>query len=232
MAIAAATLVVLWGRIFLPDRLPRRWRDTLHSISVPTAAVVGSLLLINGVSGVFVQTRTLFSSALLVAPVSLVLGVILLGVTRFARHRGRGAAATRSDASDWRPIAEGAGMFLLIGLGLFWAANDYSAALGATRARELVAELPRSPSTVIYSERSLGIRASGVTEIKCSDPNSVYRFRYDGLVFILRSGDQYLLLPRTWSPTSGVAIVLPQRDTLRLEFVPSSAPASGASPTC
>ncbi|MFI7442745.1 hypothetical protein [Nonomuraea indica] len=41
--------------------------------------------------------------------------------------------------------AEWAVVFVLVGVGLFWAANDYSAAVGRARARQFVTELPAAP---------------------------------------------------------------------------------------
>ena len=59
-----------------------------------------------------------------------------------------------------------------------------------------------------------------------------YRFRYDGLKLILESGDQYVFLPAKWSPTDGVAVLLPRNDSVRLEFFPSSAVATAQRLTC
>jgi hypothetical protein len=58
------------------------------------------------------------------------------------------------------------------------------------------------------------------------------RFRYDGLKLLPQSGDQYLLLPGTWSRRNGVAILIPRNDFLRLELVPASARATERPPTC
>jgi hypothetical protein len=42
---------------------------------------------------------------------------------------------------------------------------------------------------------------------------------------MLQSGNQYVFLPQAWSPREGVAIVMPRNDSLRLEFLPATAPA-------
>jgi hypothetical protein len=85
---------------------------------------------------------------------------------------------------------------------------------------------------VIYSERSLSLAAPGVREVRCRDPQAAYRFRYDGLKLVPQSGDQYLLLPEAWTPTNGVAILMPRSDTVRLEFIPASARGTVPRPTC
>ena len=68
--------------------------------------------------------------------------------------------------------------------------------------------------------------------MRCKDLQAGYRFRYDGLKLLPQSGDQYLLLPATWSPRNGVAILIPRNDSLRLELVPASARAAARAPTC
>ena len=68
--------------------------------------------------------------------------------------------------------------------------------------------------------------------MRCKDPQAGYRFRYDGLKLLPQSGDQYLLLPATWSRRNGVAILVPRNDSLRLELVPASARAAARPATC
>ena len=145
---------------------------------------------------------------------------------------GPGADGPAQPRPGWLAIVEWAAVFILVGLSLFWAANDYSAAVGRSRAREFVAELPLYPSAVVYSERSLALHAPGVREVRCRDPEAAYRFRYDGLKLVLQSGNQYLFLPQAWAPADGVAILMPRNDTVRLEFRPASAVATGQDAAC
>ena len=89
-----------------------------------------------------------------------------------------------------------------------------------------MARLPTYPSVVVYSERSLSMRAPGVRETRCRDPEAAYRYRYEGLTLALQSGDQYLFLPRRWTAADGVALLIPRSDALRLEFLrPAPGPA-------
>jgi hypothetical protein len=140
--------------------------------------------------------------------------------------------ARRAIGPRWVVVSEWAAVFVLVGLSLFWAANDYSAAVGGSRARQVVAELPTYPSAVVYSERSLSLHAAGVRETRCHDPEAAYRFRYDGLKLVLQSGDQYLFLPEGWSHSNGVAILLPRNASLRLEFIPPAARGTMQRPAC
>jgi hypothetical protein len=194
---------------------------------VPT---VGVVLTLNGLSRLFWNTR--LNTALAVAPLSLAAGVLLL---LWAVHRRRtetmasgGTAARKAGVA----VLEWGAVFLLVGLSLFWTANDYSAAVGRARAREFITELSSQPSVILYSELSLSLDGPGVREIQCADQEAGYRFRYDGLKLVLQSDNQYVLLPEAWTSDSGKAILMPRKDTLRLELVRASVADSVPGPTC
>lgn len=115
-------------------------------LRVLLAALVGGGLALT-VAGLWsVVATTVLSRHLAAAPISLAVGVVLLvyaaHLWRSIGARGAGAAPPRA---AWLAIAEWAGVFVLVGLSLFWAANDYSAAVGRSRARQFVAELPIYP---------------------------------------------------------------------------------------
>ncbi|HEY2959645.1 MAG TPA: hypothetical protein VGM21_15780 [Actinomycetota bacterium] len=219
--VAAVGLLVLWGHALLRARLAVGARPRVVGL-LPTATAVAGLVLagvgITAIFSVFVRTR--LNRYVPVAPLSLALGVLLLvyavQLRRLVTERPRGGRAA------WAAVAEWAAVFVLVGLSLFWAATDYSAAVGSSRARQFVAELPGYPDAVVYSARSLSLHAPGVREVRCHDPEAAYRYRYDGLKLMLQSGDQYLFLPAGWSRANGVAILVPRSDSLRLEFLPPS----------
>jgi hypothetical protein len=232
LVVAGAGLLILWGHAMLRTRLAAGSRPRVVRILVPAMAVVGLVLAAGGLWSVF--TPTLLNRHLVAAPLSLGFGVLLLVYTF---HLWRLLTATDENAgravgSQWAAVAEWAAVFVLVGLSLFWAANDYSAAVGRSRARQVVAELPTYPNAVVYSERSLSLHAPGVRETRCHDPNAAYRFRYDGLKLVLQSGDQYLFLPEGWSPSNGVAILMPRNASLRLEFIPEAASGTIQRPAC
>jgi hypothetical protein len=124
---------------------------------------------------------------------------------------------------EWAPVAEWGVVFVLVGLSLIWAASDYAAAVGRARAQHLASQLSTSTHAVLRSERSLGIDAPGVRERRCGNAKSAYPYRYEGLVLVIQSANQYVLLPTTWTPDTGVALVIPRTDAVRLEFVPYAA---------
>lgn len=221
--VACVVLVALWVHTVLRSRLAAGASPRLLRVLLPALAAGGLVLTAAGLWSVV--ATTVLNRYLAAAPISLAVGVVLLvyaaHLWRSTRAGGDGAAPPRA---AWLAVAEWAGVFVLVGLSMFWAANDYSAAVGRSRARQFVAELPIYPSAVVYSERSLNLRAPGVREVRCQDQEAAYRYRYDGLKLVLQSGDQYLFLPETWTPANGVAILMPRNDTLRLEFIPASAP--------
>ncbi|MEU1199757.1 hypothetical protein ABZ446_26515 [Streptomyces sp. NPDC005813] len=147
---------------------------------------------------------------------------------------GSNSGLSPAKRPEWAALAEWAVVFVLVGLGLVWAANDYAASVGVTRAQRFVAGLADYPSAVLYSERSLSISAPGVRETRCGTGKAAFAYRYDGLTLILQSGNQYVLLPYRWTRADGVALVIPRNDSVRLEFgpPPSSLPGAAQHPTC
>lgn len=141
-------------------------------------------------------------------------------------------APTHSVRPEWANLAEWGAVLVLVGLSLIWAANDYAAAVGRGRAEQLAAQLPTSATAVLYSERSLGIDTPGVREIRCRNSKSAYPYRYEGLTLVIQSADQYVMLPQSWTPSTGVALVVPRTDTVLLEFVPYSARGTLGRTTC
>ena len=224
---ACAALVALWAHTLLRSRLGAGASPWLLRWLLPALAGVGLVLTVLGVWSVV--GATILNRYLAVAPVTLAVGVVLLV---YAVHLWRSARSAGRPPAPWLTVLEWAGVFILVGLSLFWAANDYSAAVGRSRARQFVAELAIYPSAVVYSERSLNLHAPGVREVRCQDQEGAYRFRYDGLKLVLQSGDQYLFLPEAWTPADGVAILMPRTDTLRLEFLPAGASPAAQGPAC
>ncbi|MEU6155769.1 hypothetical protein ABZ816_37860 [Actinosynnema sp. NPDC047251] len=165
------------------------------------ATALGVLLTAVGLVNVF--GWRLFAVHFAVPPLCLAAGVLLLA------HNGKA-----------RGVAVWTAAFVMITLSLFWAVNDYSAAVGVAQARAVQAELPTYPEAVLYSAKSLNLRVSGVRETDYGTPDAAYRYRYDGLKLVVRSGGQYLFLPASWAPGSGVAVLVPRTDSVRVEFGP------------
>jgi hypothetical protein len=232
LVLAGAGLLALWAHSLLRAHLALGSRHRALRL-VAGMAAVGLVLAVGGFWSVFAVTalrRWLYGTA---APLSLAFGVLLLV---YAVHLWRSVVGARTPdpapGPAWGRVAEWAAVFVLVGLSLFWAANNYSVAVGRQRARQMVLQLPREPGVVLFSERSLSLAAPGVREVRCKDPQAGYRFRYDGLKLLPQSGDQYLLLPETWSRSNGVAILIPRNNSLRLELVPASAHGTSQPSAC
>jgi hypothetical protein len=104
--------------------------------------------------------------------------------------------------------------------------------VGTSRARWYAGRLHTLPDVVLYSERGLSLAGPGVREVRCAAKDAAYRFRYDGLKLMLRSGDQYLFIPGNWTPATGTAFVLPRTSSLRLEFARPFTHPRTSHPTC
>ena len=206
--LAVLGLAVAWGRLLAERFLPPSVRRPLGAWAPRAAAVLGVLLVVNGISALFVAT--IVNRGLAVAPLSIAIGI---GILFYLLHRSGTAGP------GWLAVTEWLAVFVLVGLSLFWAAFDYSAAVGRSRAAQFVEELPGSPEAVVYSESRLNLNAPGVDEVRCSgDPEIAYGFRYDGLTLLWQTQDEIVLLPRSWTRGDGIAVVLPQDAGLRLEF--------------
>jgi hypothetical protein len=156
------------------------------------------------------------------------LGVL---VTAYAVHLHRVLAGRRhreDPAAGWAQVTEWGIVFALVGISLFAAATDYAAAVGQSRARLYVAELPGQPAAVLYSQQSLALAQPGVTQTRCRDPKAAYQFRYDGLTLMLESGGKYVLIPRDWAAGGSAAIVLADGGPLRMEFYATQPPVPAA----
>jgi hypothetical protein len=227
IAIAAATaLAAVWAHRLVVHRLAAGTSFRILHVVAPVAGVLGALLV--GLAFVLVLAdgpRRAFPPE--TGGLALAIGVLLLVyAVRLARRdweRRRPAGGRRLPGTG---LAEWAAAFVLVTVGLFWAVNSYATGVGTGRALDLREALPRWPDAVIYSERSLSLVVDGVTEVECEAPEAAYRFRYDGLKLVQQAGGHYLLLPATWTPASGSAVLLPRSSSVRLEFTLAGGPRS------
>ncbi|WP_246350764.1 hypothetical protein [Nocardia barduliensis] len=211
---AVVALAVTWGKVAIPPAVlsgsPPRWL-------LIVAAITGGLLLLNGLSQLWFDNPLNWTIG--VAPSCLIVGLLLLwGVVRLRRRQLAAASATAPSTTT--PLEWGL-VFLLVAGSFFWAATDYSLAVGIGRAQRYESETLRTaPGLTIYAEKALDLKAPGVTETACTRADSVYRYRYDGLVLIMMAGDNLVTVPRTWSRAQGTAIVLARNGSgaIRLEF--------------
>jgi hypothetical protein len=210
VVIAMLVLAVLW--LAPAVRRSGRFGPDVRRRSAPVVAVVGALLTTAGLLAVL-GVRVL-PDRVGVGPGCLVAGVTLLS---YAAHAVRPRRPPYSRASG---IAEVTGLTVVVALALFWAAGDYSSAVGRERAAQLASGLGRSAHVVVYSEKSLGIPAEhGVRVLRCaSGGQSAYGFRYSGLVLLLNTDGQYVFLPVGWTRSDGSAVAVPRDGAIRLDY--------------
>jgi hypothetical protein len=216
--VALVGLVGLWLNRLLTERLPPGPRRRALRALAPAATGLGALLLGVALLELFAGRR-LFTARPEAAGLCLAAGVLLL---TYGAHLLRTAAPRRPGRTTTGTgvLAEWGCAFLLVTIGLFWAVGSYAIGVGTGRAEETQAGLSTAADAVLYSEKSLRLAVAGVTEVRCADPDAAYRFRYDGLKLVLQAGDQYLLVPVSWTRANGTAVLIPRGDGVRLEFAP------------
>jgi hypothetical protein len=224
IAVAALlALVLLWLNRLLLTRVPPGARRRAVRVLVPGAGVIGVALLVLAFADLLTEGRV-FGVNSYTGGLCLAIGVILVVyAVRLLRLALPAPAAGRRAATG---LAEWGAAFLLVSIGLFWAANGYAFGVGTGDAITLHGALPMVPEAVLYSQQSLSLAVPGVTEVRCGDPDAAYRFRYDGLRLVRQAGNQYLLLPATWDRATGTAVLIPRSGTIRLEFRSAGAPSS------
>ena len=220
-------LVCLWLNRLLLTRLPADARRRAVRVLVPVAAVVGAVLMTLAFIDLF-SDGAVFGANSAKGGLFLAVGVLLLTyaarLVRLAPLRPGAVPARRSATTG---LAEWGAAFLLVSIGLFWAAGGYAFGAGTGGAIALHRALPLVPEAVIFSEQSLSLDVDGVTETRCADPDATYRFQYTGLRLVRMAGNQYVLLPATWSRETGTTGLLARSGGIRLEFRPAGPSAPG-----
>ncbi|MFC9995541.1 hypothetical protein [Nocardia sp. NPDC127526] len=211
--VATIALALTWGRVALPRRYreeqPPKWL-------VLGCAAVGGVLLLNGLSQL--QFETVFNRGLGVAPLCVISGLLLLWTA--VRARRRQLSAGSPDRPPTTTPLEWTLVVTLIAGSFFWGATAYSLAVGKGRAIIFENSIPAAPGLTLYSEKELELNSAGVRRTTCVDPNSAYRYRYDGLVLAMSTSHAYVIVPRGWTSAQGTAMVLPRTGpgAVRLEF--------------
>lgn len=220
---AGAVLALHWAYGWSARTLSSSARRLVGRRSVPALLLIGLASIVVAVVGA--RDIDAFATDPELPGLCLIVGVLLLaGVV----HLGRSAGPVRR-SSPAALVAEWGAVFVLVGIGSFWAVGNYASGVGRSRAVQIEHLLPATPDAVVYSEKPLGLHVRGVAEQACAADGAAYRYRYAGLKLIFQSGGQYLFLPAGWTRDEGPAIVIPRSDALRLEF---SAPGRAQGGSC
>jgi hypothetical protein len=209
----------------------------LRSINVLFFPIV--LMLLAGLGLIWIDPRLraqsssvgrLLRFAALLVPIGLVLllvvepiGYYLLPLFVMLAIGGTayGNLLRRRAAGDHRPprLANIALVGVLLIATLFWQTERLARLGGEALADDLQQHLAtRLPEVTLLSAGRLHIDGPGVTEAELEGAGSAYRFRYEGLYLLQRSGGKYFLLTDGWLEGRGRLLIFPDTELIRLEF--------------
>ena len=132
-----------------------------------------------------------------------------------------GSRLRRRAIGDRRPtrFAQVVLVVALLTVALFWQTERLARLGGDERADDLKHRLAQTlPAVSVFSAGRLHVDGFGVTEEPLPGSDGAFRYRYDGLYLLQRSGDKYFLLTDGWRHDDGRLIVLADTDAIRLEF--------------
>jgi hypothetical protein len=155
--------------------------------------------------------------------------LLAIGGTSYGGVLRRHAEGDRS-ALRFGPLVV---VVLLLVAALFWQTERVARATGGAMADDLKDHLAcRLPAATVFSTGRLGIELAQVEEIGLTgEGDSAFRYRYEGLFLLQRSGDKYFLLTDGWRAGDGRLVLVPDSPAVRLEFgAPRSEAACGGSP--
>ncbi|BBH69869.1 hypothetical protein ACTI_65540 [Actinoplanes sp. OR16] len=205
-----AALLIGATAVLLTHRLVARAVAIDARLRPVVLAEVGAfavLLLVPGISVLFGEAHYLTPIA---AATALIAGALLLeiAVTQWA-------ASTRPELMMRRGLVAG-----VVVVGLFWAFSTYAQQTGDRVARDLSRNLGVMANAVVFSAEDLSVGGPGVVRTDLGE-QSAYRYRYAGLRLLVYRNDRWFLLPSGWTGDPAArAIVLPDRETLRVELRP------------
>lgn len=218
--LAGATLLAVAVLRLPVHRLSLRRRRILTGWIVPALTAIGAGLVALAAAEAYFGLPVFPAGFLEARGLSLSIGVLVIAYAGHLRRTGDRARANRArQAPDGLVVATWASLFVLVAVGLFWAVGSYAIGAGTGNAQGFTAALPCAPEIVVYSEKDLGLEATGIRAEQSAVADGAYRFRYRGLRLVPQPGDQYLLLPSDWARGGRPAVLLPRADSVRLEFL-------------
>jgi hypothetical protein len=171
-------------------------------------ALRGSWLLWTAVALVLSLFAPPFSG--IVIPMAVTLGILCALYGDLLERRITGRPRTLSAAKVL--------ILVLLAFAVFWDVQQLASVVGKGYAAQIIANPRQLLAVTIYSPKSLDINVPGVIETKLHNADSAYRYRYDGLRLVQRSGDRYLLMSEQADAQTSRIIVLRETETIRMEF--------------
>ena len=105
----------------------------------------------------------------------------------------------------------------LVALLLFWQTERLARVAGLALAEEIGGNVRALTAVTLYSPKKLQLGPE-VPETRFTEPDSAYRYRYDGLRMLDHASGKYFLLPDRWTPERPRLIVIHDDSTVRMEF--------------
>lgn len=207
------TASLIW--LALDRWLLKRAHDAQTSGSVrwiaPAAAVAGVLT----AGGMLLLEVFGPGDQLLFAPYVMAAGVLLAAWAVRLRRLA-------DDGTEPRPpveqrAVEGALVFGLVALLMFWGVTNHARAVGQELAVELEQRVDTLPHAELYSVKRLGIGGPAVTEVRLGSAAAPL-YRYDGLRLLEVSGGRFFFLHDGWTIRKGIVVVVPDDNSVRIEF--------------
>lgn len=220
LVIALAGLAAVRGHRAVTRILHERSHKGAIRRSIAAGQIIGIFLLVLGVVSVF--RRLPISPGFLFPPFALGCGITLLAYgTYLAGERRRRSQDRTADEPDdlWLSLLSVVLVAVVVFLSVFWGTKELAAALGRGQAAELAGSLAQRPGVILYTTTDIGLAGPGIDR-EIIPGNGDYHYRHEGLVLLVRSGGNYLLLPASWTPEAGTALVIRDDDRVRIEFTP------------
>lgn len=153
----------------------------------------------------------------LVVPLGLAVLVLLVHHRAVVHRRLRTSGGQRHGPVHVLPSGRTTLVGVLVTVLLFWEVAEYAEVVGRGRAAAVAASVDLRSAVVVFSERDLQLAPPVRTE-QVGGETSRYRYRYEGLRLLQRTGDTWFLVPDGWRPGAQPLVALHDDESLRLEF--------------
>jgi hypothetical protein len=179
--------------------------------AVGIAALFSALVVVNSLLPAILEP----ARTALFAPCLMALGMLIAAWCVRLRRLGRSgklpALTTEQRAVETTLVLS------IVTLLLFWGTPDYAQALGRWLAVNFEQGVPFMPRAEVYSLKPLGIGADAINAVKLGTGDAAL-YRYDGLRLLVLSSRRFFFLHDGWTARDGTVLVLPDDDSVRIEF--------------
>ena len=202
------------------------------SIIIGLAQIVGIVLTGVVLTGWMLVTSRIRFSLGIALPLTLVASTILLGYAGYLRslrddngtgnrrHKGSGNDNDAEERANQHYMGLRAAALLTAGfLGVLWSTAIYAEQVGERFAHDYENSLRELPEVVVYSTERIALTGHGVVVNEIRQFGSKYQYRYGGLRLFRYTRDRYILLPVGWQKGRDSISIIPDNDTVRIDFI-------------